>query len=385
MMEPYEIASTKAAEYEARRAMLLDRLREREITAAVVTDPRDLMYLIGYSGTTPLGPNPFAGGCSSALVVTSEGAALVVGLPDPWMIELDAGRIEVRPFDTFGDLTPLRPRRRFGQAVANALTALGAGAGTTVGYEAGSLPVLALRQIETAHPGARLVDIDTEVALTRMRKSPSELAALRRSIAVCDLAQAAAAAKAVPGVTQQELFATIRDTVETATGTATPILIEASYGGNFGEDGKDRALREGDLLVVDIAPRVAGYWGDSCNTHVLGEPTDEQRRMLTVIREALAMGTEAARPGVEAEAVDAIMRDHVAGHFPAYPGSGGHGIGVDFHEPPRLMPGERTTLEPGMVIALEPGVYLEHACARVEHLVEVGRQGCEVISRHLLG
>jgi Xaa-Pro aminopeptidase len=385
MMEPFEIASTPASEYEARRAMLLDRLLERQVTAAVITDPRDLVYLTGYSGTTPLGPNPFAGGCSSALVVTSDGARLVVGLPDSWMIELDAGRVEVTPFDTFGDLTPLRPRRRFGQAVADALTRLGVGPGATVGFEAGSLPVLALELLEALHPAARLVDIDTDVALIRTRKSPSELAALRHAIEVCDLAQRAAAARAVPGVTQDELFTTIRSTVETATGTPTPILIEASYGGNFGEDGKDRALREGDLLIVDIAPRVDGYWGDSCNTHMLGEPTEEQRRMLTVTREALSMGTEAVRPGATAHAVDAIMRDHVARHFPAYPGSGGHGIGVDFHEPPRLMPAEQTPLESDMVIALEPGVYLEHACARLEHLVQVIPQGCEVLSKHLQG
>ena len=384
-MEPFQFASTPAAEFEDRRAMLLDRLLERGVAAAVITDPRDLLYLIGYSGTTPLGPNPFAGGCSSALVLTSEGARLVVGLPDSWMIHLDAGRVEVTPFQTFGDLTPLRPRRRFGQAVADALTALGVGSDVTVGFEAGSLPVLALELLEATHADARLVDIDTDVAFMRMRKSPAELAALRRSIAVCDLAQGAAAAKAVAGVTQQELFTTIRGAVETAAGTPTAILIEASYGGNFGEDGKARALREGDLLIVDIAPRVAGYWGDSCNTLMLGEPTEEQARMLRVIREALTMGTEAVRPGVTAHAVDAIMRDHVARHFPAYPGSGGHGIGVDFHEPPRLTPMEQTTLESDMVIALEPGVYLEHACARMEHLVRVVPQGCEVLSRHLEG
>lgn len=383
-MEPFETASTTAAEYEARRAMLLDRLLGHGVTSAVITDPRDLVYLVGYSGTTPLGPNPFAGGCSTALVVTPRGAALVIGLPDPWMIDLDAGRVEVRPFETFGDLTPLRPRRRFGGAIADALTALGTGAQEAVGYEAGSLPVLAFEALGTVFPEVRWVDIDTDVALARTRKSASEISALRRSIAVCDKAQRSAAARALPGVTQEELFDVVRSTVETATGTPTPILIEASYGGNFGEDGKARPLREGDLLIVDIAPRVAGYWGDSCNTHLLGEPTDEQRRMMTVIREALAMGTEAVRPGVAAHAIDAIMRDHVARQFPAYPGSGGHGIGVDFHEPPRLMPGEETTLESDMVIALEPGVYLEHACARLEHLVLVTPGGCEVLSRHLL-
>ena len=105
--------------------------------------------------------------------------------------------------------------------------------------------------------------------------------------------------------------------------------------------------------------------------------------MLAVIREALAKGTAAVRPGATAGAVDAIMREHVAHHFPAYDGSGGHGIGVDFHEPPRLIPGEQTPLEADMVIALEPGVYLGHVNARLEHLVRVTPDGCEVLSRHL--
>lgn len=383
-MEPFEIAATPADEYSARRGILVDRLLRRRVSAAIITDPRDLLYLIGYPGTTPLGPNPFAGGCSSALLLTSEGhAVLVAGLPDPWMIDLDAGPVEVTAFETFGDLSPLRPRARFGRAVADALAGLGVGPAATVGYEAGSLPALALELLEAGHPATRLVDIDVDVALVRMRKSAGELAALRRAIAVCDAAQAAVAAAAAPGVSQDQLFATIRRTVDAETGTPTPALIEASYGGNFGADGGVRPLRDGDLLVVDIAPRVAGYWGDSCNTHVLGEPTREQEQMLTVIREALAMGTSAVRPGVTAGAVDAVMREHVGHHFPAYTGSGGHGIGMDFHEPPRLIPGERTTLETDMVIALEPGVYLEHACARLEHLVHVVPSGCEVLSRHL--
>ena len=127
-MEPFEVAMIGAAEYELRRATLVDRLLRRGVGAAVITDPRDLLYLIGYPGTTALGPNPFAGGCSAALVLSSAGeAVLVVGLPDPWMIDLDAGAIEVRPFNTFSDLTPLRPRGRFGIAVAETLAGHGPG------------------------------------------------------------------------------------------------------------------------------------------------------------------------------------------------------------------------------------------------------------------
>ena len=92
--------------------------------------------------------------------------------------------------------------------------------------------------------------------------------------------------------------------------------------------------------------------------------------------------------GVTAGAVDAIMREHVAHHFPAYDGSGGHGIGVDFHEPPRLIPGEQTPLETDMVIALEPGVYLE-TCMRPAGASRPGRaarmRGAFAASEHLAG
>lgn len=385
-MHEYARATTTAAEYTERRAGLAERLRGRGVDAAVITDARDLLYLIGYEGRTSLGPNPFAGACSGALVLTAEGeAVLVVGLPDPWLIGLDAGAVEVRPFGTFGDLTPVRARGRVGAATAETLTALGVGAAATVGYEASSLPVLAFEALQAGRAATRFADVENEVALLRMRKSASELAALRRSIAVCDAAQAAAGERAAAGVGQRDLLETIRETIERATGTPTPTLVEASYGGRFGEEGAERPLRDGDLLVVDIAPRVAGYWGDSCNTHAVGEVGDEARKMLKVIREALAKGTEAVRPGVTAEAVDALMREHVGRDFPAYEGSGGHGIGVDFHEPPRMMPGEAIALESDMVLALEPGIYLPHACARLEHLVRVVPQGCEVLSRHLAG
>jgi Xaa-Pro aminopeptidase len=383
-VEPYEIAATGAAEFTARRAAMVRLMAERGLAACIVTDQRDLQYLIGYRGTTPLGPNPFAGSCSSALVLGAGGeAALVCGLPDPWMIDLAAGDIEVRPFDTFGDLTPIRPRRRLGAAVAAALTRLGAKGGAAIGYEASSWPVLAMEALGAAGLTDRLVDVEMHIASARMRKSESELAALRQSIAVCDSAQRAAADAASVGTTRDELHAVIRQSVEEATGTPTPILIEASYGANFGADSADRPLRDGDLLVVDIAPRVAGYWGDSCSTHPIGEVGAEQQRLLEVIREALALGTAAVRPGVPAGEVDAVMRSHVATSLPAYDGSGGHGIGLDFHEPPRLMPGEETALEEDMVIALEPGVYLEHACGRVEHLVRVVPGGCEILSQHL--
>jgi Xaa-Pro dipeptidase len=216
-----------------------------------------------------------------------------------------------------------------------------------------------------------------------MRKSAAELAALRRSIALCDAAQRAVAETAAPGMTRAAVQDLARAVVERATGPDAAIVLEASWGEDFGQASWHRPLREGDLLLTDIAPRLDGYWGDSCNTRSVGPLTASQRAILDTLRAALAAGTEAVRAGVAARAVDAVMRERVGRSFPVYAGSGGHGIGLDYHEPPRLTPAETLALEENMVIALEPGIYLEGACARLEHLVRVTSEGCEVLSRHL--
>jgi Xaa-Pro dipeptidase len=380
------IPLTDADEYELRREILAATIRKLGIAAVVISDTRDLLYFTGFCGVSELGPNPFAGLASAALVVTAEGGgSLIVGEPDSFLVRLNAGNVSVRGFQTFTDLTPLRPRQRIGFAVCAALRDLEVTGAAVVGYEGSATPIVVLDVMRNERPKGRFVDVDSEVGLLRMRKSSTELAAIRRSIGVCDLAQAAVGDHARPGVRQQELVEVVRRSVEGATGVATPILIEASYGAGPGTESTQRPLKAGDLLITDIAPCVDGYWGDSCDTRGVGEAAAEQRRMLAAASEALEEGTEAVRPGVMASEVDAVMRDSLASRFPVYEGSGGHGIGLDFHEPPRLIPSERISLEPDMVIALEPGIYLEHTAVRFEHLVRVVPQGCEVLSGHRPG
>jgi Xaa-Pro dipeptidase len=378
------MTTTPADEFALRRGALAERLADLGVAAAAIGDPRDLLYLTGYEGVTTLGPNPFVGLLSATLLVADTGqSVLVVGAPDSLLFGLQAGAIEVVAFETFGDPTSLRPRDRMGRALDRTLTACGIATNATVGYQGSAITAVVFDTVAELRPRGRLIDVDREVAALRMRKSASELDALRRAIAVCDVAQAAVAEHAAPGVSQADLVDVAQKAVDGAAGAPTPTLIEASYGSSYGKAGAERPMRVGDLLVTDIAPRVGAYWGDSCDTLAIGDPTDEQRLMLATIREALEQGTDAVRPGVTAHAVDAIMRAHLATRFPVYEGSGGHGVGLDFHEPPRLRPGEMTPLDADMVITLEPGIYLEHACARLEHLVRVVPQGCEVISRHL--
>lgn len=370
-------------EHDRRRSALATLLAELGLAAATITDPRDLEYFSGYTGTTSLGPNPFAGPVGAALVVAASGhGILVVPQPDNALIELNAGAVELRPFETFTELTSLRPRDRLARALHAALAALEVDPKGAVGFEGSSVPAVVLARLDGLRAGS-LVDIDVEIARLRMRKSRYELELLRRSIAVCDAAQLAVTERAGPGATQAELTDAVRAVVEREAGRPTPIVLEVAYGRGYGAEASERALQSGDLLLSDIAPRVDGYWGDSCDTRFVGAPSAVQRAIVRTVRDALHAGTDAVRPGTTAHDVDAVMRERVARKFPAYGGSG-HGIGLDYHEPPRLIPGECITLEEDMVLALEPGIYLDdEGAVRLEHLVRVVPQGCEVLSTHL--
>lgn len=372
------------AEYESRRAACAGLASERGLGAIVVTDPSDLRYFVGHAGSTELGASPFSGPTGVALVVASDGTStLVAGQPDASLIELDAGRVEVFTYATFTDLTSLRPRTRLAAGVAAALVEFSIAERATIGFAGSSLPASVLEALRAMRARATFVDVDDLLGLLRLRKSPAEIALIRRSVELCDAAQLAITRLAAPGMTRAEVRDLARTTIEETCGSHVPMVLEVEYGSHLEGNGADRELREGDLLLTDVAPQVDGYWGDSCDTRFVGEPGTQERELIRVVEEALVLGTEAARPGITADALDGLMRRHVGSSFPPYAGTGGHGVGLDYHESPRLIPGEGVVLEPDMVLAMEPGVYLEAATARLEHLVLIVPGGCDVLSRHL--
>jgi Xaa-Pro aminopeptidase len=119
--------------------------------------------------------------------------------------------------------------------------------------------------------------------------------------------------------------------------------------------------------------------------HPVGEMPEALAKAYRSARQALQMAIEAVRPGLPAGELDRRMRDFVrrAG-FEPYPHHSGHGIGTSYHEEPRVVPYNKDPFKPGMVLALEPGIYLPGVGGvRVEDVVLVTDDGAEVLTRHL--
>jgi Xaa-Pro aminopeptidase len=243
--------------------------------------------------------------------------------------------------------------------------------GRRAAIDAGSFPAALARQIDWVDAGEALVT-------ARTVKDPDEIDRIRAAIAVCDAGQAAARAAATPGMTELDLWAHIRATMERAAGSRIPVMADCVSGArtcDVGGPPSTRRMQEGDLVLVDLVPRVAGYWGDSCSTFALGEPPAAVREAHARARATLDELKAAIRPGVVARDLDAMARARLE-----FPHHTGHGLGTTWHEEPRLVPASATVLEEGMVVAVEPGTY--DVGLRVENVVLVTAGGCETLSRH---
>ncbi len=213
----------------------------------------------------------------------------------------------------------------------------------------------------------------------RMHKTAFEQAAISLAAEACAKRTAAAHARLVPGMTEAELaagFGTGPDTLAVQFGPSSAVP--------HGEPGGRRLEPPQALLIDHWAPLEAGYWGDlTRSTWVGGEPPARYREVWRVVLDAQLAGIAAIRPGATCESVDAAARAVIerAGYGEYFTHRLGHGLGLDVHEPPYLVGGNTRELEPGMVVTVEPGIYLDGEFGvRLEEDVVVTEDGCRLLS-----
>jgi Xaa-Pro aminopeptidase len=139
-----------------------------------------------------------------------------------------------------------------------------------------------------------------------------------------------------------------------------------------------QTLKDGDMILIDTGAPVDGYLSDITRSYVFGEPTKRQRDVWNLEKEAQAAGFAAAKPGNRCEDIDIAARGVIngAGFGPGYATPGlphrtGHGIGLDVHEWPYLVKGDKTVLKPGMTFSNEPTIciYGEFGVRLEDHMV----------------
>lgn len=345
---------------------------------AVLTSPEAVCYATGHVVPIEAGPSPFAGGPTCALVDREGNAALVVANTE----EADARAARaaaVYPYEGFGRLYQAPVEDNFAAAMAAAVAELGVGG--RVAVEPGSFPASVAELLD----GGARVDIGPELRVQRATKTAEEVAALRLCAEVTGAGHRAALTAARPGRSELEIFADVRCAMERRAGRRVPVTGDLLSGvartAAFTGWPIERTVADGEPLIADLAPRCAGYWGDSCNTIYLGTPPADFLRMYDAVHRALLAGIEALAPGITAAQFDTRVRDVVSGAGYDYPHHTGHGIGTSVHEFPRLVPEEHATLREGMVLLVEPGAYQPGVGGvRLEWMFLLTATGHEVLS-----
>ena len=147
-----------------------------------------------------------------------------------------------------------------------------------------------------------------------------------------------------------------------------------------------QVVREGSILLMDGGCKVEGYSSDISRTFVLGKPTQRMKDVFEIEHKAQTTAVKTARPGLPCEAVDAAARKVItdAGFGPDYKFFGhrvGHGMGMDGHEWPYLVRGNKLPLQPGMVFSDEPGIYIPGEFGiRLEDDMVITENGAELFT-----
>ena len=257
------------------------------------------------------------------------------------------------------------------------------------------------RRFSALAPGAEWVDFTGDMYEIRSVKHPFEVERLRRATELSEAGMRFAVEELRPGMRATDVrHRYLMGVVKAATDDPRYegysdywILPAVGAGVGVGVDSeREVGLKEGDLVKFDCGATVGGYRGDGGRTFVYRKAKPYAERLFGVLQEAHDKACEAIRPGVEIGEIFRIAQDHITGNgYPRFRrGHYGHSLGIDtFHEePPYVSEGERTPIQPGMVLAIETPAYTTDAGAiMIEDLVHVLPEGIERLHRlpHELG
>jgi Xaa-Pro dipeptidase len=231
--------------------------------------------------------------------------------------------------------------------------------------------------------GREWLDFAPTIDSLRLIKDPDECELIARAYELSLAGQSAVRDAAQPDAREIDLYTAAFARAQTEAGAPIEfggdLLVgerSAMVCGPVAVPGEHHA-DNGDVVVADISVRHRGYWGDTARTFIVGDNSDAERarEFITGLLEAAAADM---RPAVAACDVFATMRAAIVDRYPdgSFPHHGGHGVGVTVFEDPHLIPADQTPLRVGMVIAVEPGVYLPGRFGvRMENVYLVTEEG----------
>lgn len=372
---PFSTTSTEKAELsprsgkdrgaDSRIRRLLGVLARRKVHLFLCVGMTNIRYLTGFSGS------------DAVLLVSPDGVTLVT---DGRYAE--QSRQEVRGAEVvISDRKWTEASRRIRTFTRRSRPGGSAG----VAFESRHLSVDLYRFLTKGHDRDWKALRDPVEAL-RMRKEEVEVRAMERAAVAASGALLDVLSAGVPGRTEKDVAADLERGMKVHGAEESSFRTIVASGPRAAlphAEPTGSAIGRGEAVVIDFGARRGGYCSDETVTLIPNRPAPSLRRMFDAVRRAQEKGIRAVRPGVRCRDVDARVRESLdrAGYLKYFVHSTGHGVGLDVHERPSLSPRSRDRLAEGMVVTVEPGVYIPQVGGiRIEDMIRVTGTGGERVT-----
>ncbi|MBS3733673.1 MAG: aminopeptidase P family protein [Phycisphaerae bacterium] len=346
-----------------RRAALREACRQQPVNGLLISNAADVGYLSGFSGS------------DSFLLLCADAGVLITD-----------GRYARQAADECGDLERYVRTEPLSAAVATVTRQRRL---RRLGVQAEDVSLLQRDALARRLRGVRIAAIPHPVAASRAVKDAGEVRAIRRTIRIAQqafLELLSAGAEGLVGRTERDVAADLdyRMRLGGATGSAFETIVAAGAAAALPHYRPgSRRIRRDQAVLIDWGARAGGYCSDLTRVVVIGRIPPKLARAYDVVRRAQRAGIAAVRPRVKARTVDAAARGVIAeaGFADAFVHGLGHGLGREVHEPPGVSRASQMRLRAGMVVTVEPGIYLPGVGGiRIEDDVLVTPDGWRTLS-----
>lgn len=231
-----------------------------------------------------------------------------------------------------------------------------------------------------------LVPVSGLMENMRLIKDESELSIIKEAVQIADAAFDHILGFIRPGLKEIDVSNELEFFMRKkgAVSSSFDIIVASGYRSALPHGvASDKIIENGELVTLDFGAYFKGYCSDITRTVAVGNPSDELKKIYNTVLEAQLKGVQGIKPGMTGKEADALTRDHITamGYGEYFGHSTGHGLGMEVHEGPGLSFRSDTVLEPGMVVTVEPGVYIAGlGGTRIEDDIVITENGNEILS-----
>ena len=253
------------------------------------------------------------------------------------------------------------------------------------GLEGNYISYFRAKSIKGAFPKIKWVELSGISERMRSVKDKEEIERIRASQRVNEEVFEEVLSKIRVGMSEKELsFMILKGLMERADGPSFPTIVASGPNSSLPHAvPTDRRIRKHEPVIIDMGARLHGYCSDMTRTVFLEGPDKEFKKIYEIVKDAQKRAKEMIRAGITARKADSFSRDYITekGLGKYFMHSLGHGVGIAIHEAPALSKRNRKKLKAGMVITIEPGIYLPgKGGVRLEDMAVVKEDGVEVIT-----